>query len=76
MLSVEEIQEHRLEHPELEFLSKYPEARDAVIYEFDDAVQAEAARIVLISTAFVAAANGRVIKLPWQNKQRVIAIRG
>jgi hypothetical protein len=75
MLTVEELQQHRVENAEIEFVNKYPEAREAQIYEFEDAVQAEAARVVLLSTAWVAGRTGRVVRLRWQSKHRVLAIR-
>jgi hypothetical protein len=74
MVSVEEVQQHRVETPEHEFLDAFPDAREAVIYEFDSEAQAEEANGVLMSAAFVAGKRGRVVRVPWKTKVRLLAV--
>ncbi|HEY1292914.1 MAG TPA: hypothetical protein VGJ60_07545 [Chloroflexota bacterium] len=69
----EQLVEKRVE-PELEFLNRFPDAREAVVYEFDTEGDAETAKALLMSTAFVAGKRGRVVRVPWKTKVRLMAV--
>jgi hypothetical protein len=69
-----EMQQHRIENPELEFLSRFPDARNAVIYEFASESEAEAAKVTLLAATLSAGQRARVTRVPWKERQRVLAI--
>lgn len=73
MTSVEDIKAHRLGELEAEFVDRYPAASSGVVYEFDDAGEAEIARLMLLGSAMLAGRDARVVSMPWQNRHRVIA---
>lgn len=73
-MDAEQIKSHRVADPEIEFLNRYPDAREGAVYEFDTEAEADAARAVLTATAFVAAQRGRVMRVAWKNRQRVMAV--
>lgn len=76
MLTFEELQRKSVAEPELEFLNRFPDAREAQIYEFESERDAGEARALLITTAAAAAGHGRVLGVPWHGKWRLLAVRG
>jgi hypothetical protein len=69
-----EMQRHLIDAVDPEFLTRFPIARLAQIYEFDNQVDADAARALLLSVAFIAGERVRVQRIEWNGRQRVLAI--
>lgn len=74
-MDVAELQRHRIEEIDPEFLTRFPIARVAMVYEFGSLDEAEAAKATLLAAAFTAGEPARVMRMEWNGRQRVLAIR-
>lgn len=71
-LAREELMKYRLEEVDQDFQDRYPEASISMVYEFTTQLDAEKARVTLLSAAW-GAGRGRVTRIRWGDKWRVIA---
>jgi len=67
------LQEHRVD-AEAEFIERFPQARDAVVYDFETWADANLGKVYLLATAMVAYRTARVELLPWGKRFRILAI--